>query len=280
MKRLIDDLVEEGGLGLYSKPQGATEGALRALVKEQLLILRCVESSSPEQNGITHHVLQSGAEGGRTRKSDALNRNFIQLLDDATVSRRHFEISFEEGAGGGFQIRDLGSGSGVQVRISYENGHTLALGETICLGKHQLLVAEVDAQSLLLRCTSPTGSPLENREFRVGLEGALLGRRQTCDVSFTTEVEGKVMGIDSAISMNHARIVSFYDADMQLQRFVMMDGSEERPSSNGTWLRLSPMHQESGNWPLRQGTELVIGSSRFRVTLDSTVIEKEVPSGG
>jgi hypothetical protein len=276
LKRLIDDLVEEGGMGLYSKPNGQKEGRRRALVQEQLLILRCVESSSPEQIGITHHVLQSGAEGGRTRKLDALNRNFIQLLDDATVSRRHVQISFETGPGGGFRIRDLGSGSGVQVRIPYETGHTLAPGDTICLGKHQLLVADIDVQSLNLRCTSPSGSPLEDCEFSIGHDGAVLGRRQTCDVSFTTEVEGKIMGIDSAISMSHARIVSFFDEDMQIRRFVVMDGSEERPSSNGTWLRLSPTKQESLPWPLGQGTELVIGSSRFRVSLDATVIEKEV----
>ena len=275
LKRLIGDLVDEGGLGLYTKSQ-TSDGRRRALVQEQLLILRCVESSSQEQNGITYHVSQSGAEGGRSRKSDALNRSFIQLLDDATVSRRHFHISFNEGAGGGFQIRDLGSGSGVQLRINYESGHSLALGDIICLGKHQLLVTEGDRQKLKLRCTSPSGSPLENKEFCIGQEGAILGRRQTCDVSFTTEVEGKIMGIDSAISMSHARIESFFDEAIQVQRFVILDGSEDRPSSNGTWLRLSQMHQSSRDWPLDNGAELVIGSSRFKVNLDKTVSESEM----
>jgi hypothetical protein len=81
LRRLINDFVEEGGLGLYSNPSTTdVEGPRRALVIERMLILQCVESTTPGQAGVTYRVGQGGAEGGRTRKSDAIDRHFVQVF--------------------------------------------------------------------------------------------------------------------------------------------------------------------------------------------------------
>jgi len=255
------------GKGLIRCPQ----------VKERVLVLKCVESSYPGQCGQVYHVGEEGAEGGRTFKYDALDRHFVQLFDDPTCSRRHFEITFNDKSGQ-FQIRDLGSTSGVLVRISHEQGTELHVGTAICLGKHQLIVDEIKEHTegsahLQLRCAAPASSPLEGKGFDVGIEGAILGRKHGIAISFTALVDGRMLGVDSKISMVHARVVHQFDATTGANRFVVFDGSEKRPSSNGTWLRLSPTNEASKTWPLFEGTELVVGSSRFRVGEGKTVSE-------
>jgi len=285
LKRLIDDLIEEGGAGLYTKPSSPalqqetpppSQRARRFLEREKVLVLECIESSSPGQAGITYIVGQGGAEGGRTRKSDAMSNSFVQLLDDPSVSRRHFRISF---AAEQFHICDLGSGSGVLVRIPHAAGHAMTPSSTICVGKHQLRcmsiahAEELNRTTMCLRCVAPQGSPLEGEDFEISQEGATLGRKEDSTISFVTRIEGKTMGIDSAISMTHARIVSFRVPEDTSHRFVLLDGSEQKPSSNGTWLRLSPVHEPSPPWPLECGLELIIGSSRFKVAIGSTVVE-------
>ena len=83
------------------------------------------------------------------------------------------------------------------------------------------------------------------------------------------------MGIDQAISSVHARIVC--EADAAPRRYVLVDGSEQRPSSNGTWFRLSPMHEQSKGFPLSDAAEILIGPSvRFKCCVESTVVEREV----
>lgn len=287
LKRLISDLIREGGGGLYTQPKQSLPCDMpiapsRQLVKERMLILHCIESSSQGQTGRAYVIGQGGADGGRTRKTDALSRSWVPFLDDPSVSRKHFKISFFAGQ---FHISDLGSGSGVLVRIPRAVGHTLHVGTIIAVGKHQLKCTGICAQgsdraageppSLRLLVIAPSGSPMEGREFEIGQgEVATLGRKEDCTISFTVS-QGKegAMGIDSAISMVHCRIISFRAPGEGSHRFVVLDGSEHKPSSNGTWVRLSPMHQDSEPWPLEAGTEVVVGSSRFQVELGDTVTE-------
>lgn len=50
-----------------------------------MLILQCVESSTSGQTGVTYYVGQAGADGGRTRKSDAIDRHYVQVLTCASL---------------------------------------------------------------------------------------------------------------------------------------------------------------------------------------------------
>jgi pSer/pThr/pTyr-binding forkhead associated (FHA) protein len=293
MKRLIEDLVEEGGLGLYTKlPTADSNGGLRALKKEKLMVLTCLESSSGNI-GTTHYINQKGAEGGRMRLDSphAASAMYIQMENDPTLSRRHFKVSYHTGR---FWVSDLGSGTGTLVRIPHSNGHALSLGDLVCVGKHQFLVEDVSvatdgstgqlernvgesaSSSIRLRCVYPSGSPLENKTFSLGSGGATLGRGPENTVSFTTRVGDKYRVVDTAVSAQHARIVHL--ANEPSPHFVVLDGSEERPSSNGTWMRLSPMHEPSREWPLHNGAQLVLGNSRFQVSMITTVIETSTPA--
>mmetsp|Transcript_77234 Transcript_77234/g.151268 ORF Transcript_77234/g.151268 Transcript_77234/m.151268 type:complete len:365 (-) Transcript_77234:192-1286(-) len=290
LKRLINDLVEEGGAGLYTKlaapASEGVSGPRRVLMKEKLLVLNCVESSSGQTGGI-HYVGQRGAEGGRMRPTEAAaSTNYIQLHDDPSCSRRHFKISYDNGE---FSIYDLGSGTGTLVQIPHSNGHALAKGDIFCMGKHQFLVEDMNEPEespncppdskpgselnwrLRLRCVSPVGSPLENKAFSVGHDGATLGRGSESTIPFTVNAGDKYRVVDTAVSTQHARIVPFTSEGRR--RFVLLDGSEERPSSNGTWIRLSPIHKPSSAWLLIDGIDFVVGSNRFTVSSSSTIIE-------
>ena len=95
---------------------------------------------------------------------------------------------------------------------------------------------------------------------------------------FAVDVDGVAMGIDQAISSLHARVLSVPGSVPRAH--VLLDGSPDRPSSNGTWFRLSPMHEASRLFPLDHGTELLIGPSRFTCEVEDTVVEVEVGGGG
>jgi pSer/pThr/pTyr-binding forkhead associated (FHA) protein len=244
----------------------------RALTKERILVLHCVESSTENQAGTTYYVGQAGAEGGRTRATDALSRSYVQLLDDPTVSRRHFRIYFEA-ADSTFHISDLGSVSGVLVRIPHSSGvvrvgHTLRERDTICVGKHHLAVEDLGQETVRLRCVAPAGSPIEEQSFTIGRGGALLGRAPDSAVPFTALKDGKLLGIDKAVSTSQCRIAAVQTLDRT--DFIVSDGGE-KPSRNGTWLL-----NRNGTWPLEEGTELVIGNSRFTVQLGTTIVEHQL----
>ena len=49
-----------------------------------------------------------------------------------------------------------------------------------------------------------------------------------------------------------------------------------RPSTNGTWFRLSALHEPSPAYPLRHQDELLVGNIRFQVNLTETVVEREL----
>ncbi|CAM9681330.1 unnamed protein product [Phaeothamnion confervicola] len=130
-------------------------------------------------------------------------------------------------------------------------------------------------RQLSLRCFAPEGTPIQDREFVVGPEGATLGRKQTNTVPFSHDVNGAVMGIDSSISGEHARIE--YDADNDCLQ--IWDGTSAKPSTNGTWFRLSGMHRESEPYALQDGAEILVGTVRFAASVESMIVEKEIAEG-
>jgi len=282
LKRLIDDLVQEGGAGLYTPSQldaptaAAGGGPPRVLVRERLLVMRCSESSAADQRGRAFRIPQAGAEGGRRRRSEAADRHFVQVSEDKNVSRQHFDVSYDAGAGA-FRVRDVGSASGTFLRVSHGEGRPLYPGDMFRLGRHELLVDAGAAGGLRLRCVAPEGSPLQSSEYEVGVNGATLGRNKSSSVCFAVDVDGVAMGIDQAISSVHARIACVPGSSPRA--YVLLDGSSDRPSSNGTWFRMSPMHEQSRHFPLAEGTELLVGLSRFTVSIEETVVEVEFTSG-
>jgi len=309
LKRLIDDLVREGGGGLYSAKEAERDArrtfdtveetrAARArtpptpglgervdrrasLVSEPVLLLQCLGPSESEWHGRTFEVGRAGCVGGRRRPATSgggdeeplEGRDFMPFAD-GTVSRRHFEISY---AGEGFIVRDLGSASGTFRRLREGASAPLELGTMLMVGKHQLAVVACaplgDAPSLALECFAPEGSPLQGRVFALDHRGATLGRRVTNAVAFSHEVDGAPVGVDSSVSAEHARVL------WENGRFLLQDGAGPgRASTNGTWLRLSGLHRASEPADLRSGDELLVGTIRFHATATKTIVEREVPA--
>ncbi|CAN0329315.1 unnamed protein product [Discosporangium mesarthrocarpum] len=127
-------------------------------------------------------------------------------------------------------------------------------------------------RSVILECFAPEGTPIQGCRFFVGREGATLGRKQSNTIAFSHEVNGTVMGIDSSISGEHARITYDEGGDY----LHIMDGTPAKPSTNGTWFRLSGMHKKSNPYVLTNGAEILVGTVRFSVSLETMVVEKEL----
>ena len=177
----------------------------------------------------------------------------------------------------------------------------------VLVGKHQLRVVEAPGSDeapgpphLVLECFQPEGSPLQGRCFDVGAKGATLGRRASNAISFSRDVDGVAVGVDSravpdrssardseipqnasrrlgtaqvdsSVSNEHARV--FYDA--RTGRFALADGAGPgRASTNGTWVRMSEAGDRSAPYALLSGDELLVGTIRFQVTTTDTVVER------
>ena len=216
---------------------------------------------------------------------------------DSTVSRRHFEVTFDARRAK-FAVRDLGSASGTFRRLRNGAAAALAVGKMAMIGKHQLCVVALspagtkapcaDAKgepsdaagpdggrdggpSVALECFAPDGSPLQGEIFKISRKGATLGRRTSNAVAFSHVVKGEAVGVDSSVSAEHARVS--YDA--QSDTFTLADGtSTGKSSTNGTWIRLSGLHETSDLCDLESGDELLIGTIRFHCTATHTVVER------
>mmetsp|Transcript_37104 Transcript_37104/g.67200 ORF Transcript_37104/g.67200 Transcript_37104/m.67200 type:complete len:475 (+) Transcript_37104:117-1541(+) len=130
-------------------------------------------------------------------------------------------------------------------------------------------------RSILLECFAPEGTPIQGKTYHIGPAGATLGRKQSNTISFSHEVKDSVMGIDSSISGEHARIE--YDNG----QFLLYDGTRGKPSTNGTWLRLSPMHEASAAFPFDDKTEILIGTFvRFQASIHKVIVEKDAGEVG
>mmetsp|Transcript_4742 Transcript_4742/g.7201 ORF Transcript_4742/g.7201 Transcript_4742/m.7201 type:complete len:565 (+) Transcript_4742:214-1908(+) len=127
---------------------------------------------------------------------------------------------------------------------------------------------------LMLRCFAPEGTPIQNKEYPISKKGATLGRKQSNTISFSHEVNGNQVGIDSSVSGEHAKLK--YNENTKL--FELSDGvGVGKCSTNGTWVRLSGMHKESNFYAIENQTELLFGTVRFQVSIDEQVVERELP---
>lgn len=143
MKRLIDDLIAEGGQGLYVKDDSVKDRTFE-LIPHKLLIMKCLGPQDSDFNERRFLVSINGAVGGRRQPTDLESKTFVAFTDN-TVSRRHFEISYDENLDKYF-IRDLGSAGGTFVRIPHGKKQLLRPGMMLLLGKHQFAVSAVDEQ--------------------------------------------------------------------------------------------------------------------------------------
>lgn len=146
-------------------------------------------------------------------------------------------------------------------------------------------------QRCTITCFAPDGSPLQGQGFVVDSEGASIGRKVGSQIPLyivQPESQGqgqdgkapsvitpsKVVNLDTAVSSEHARI----EMDPATGKFFILDGTAKKPSTNGTWVRLSGPNQESPYAQLRPNSELLIGTVRFIVSESMTILEQVVTS--
>jgi U-box domain len=177
LKRLIRDLIVEGGEALYVKEEGLPDGPDApyrfALVPEHVLILKCLGPVESDWNGKSFRVTERGCMGGRKMPADLRGADFMHFTD-ATVSRSHFEIFYDR-ADKCFRMRDEGSAGGSFVRIPFDVAKPLYPGLMIMLGKHQLLVREASSTATTTSTATAAGAP-QQRGFGGGpleLEGTM-----------------------------------------------------------------------------------------------------------
>lgn len=133
-----------------------------------------------------------------------------------------------------------------------------------------------------LTCCAPDGSPLQGMSFAVGPEGAMMGRKHSNPIALYMKItdpatgEERIANVDTAISSEHARV----EFDERTGDFTISDGTASKPSTNGTWFRLSGPHQESPPHLLQGGAEVLIGTVRFVVKESMTISERKVVSHG
>lgn len=148
LKRLIHDIVQEGGAGFYCKDI-VDQDRLFEVSREKLLVLECLGPPESDWNQQTFEVTSHGVVGGRRSNLDEGNQQRdVMLFRDIMVSRRHFEITKgpdpSSSMGFSFFIRDLGSAGGTYIRISAGKRKQLQIGMIILLGKHQFTVSSID----------------------------------------------------------------------------------------------------------------------------------------
>jgi len=162
------------------------------------------------------------------------------------------------------------------------------------LSSNQEQQGHTSTSSICLKCFAPEGTPIQNKQYNVTKEDGIittLGRKQTNDISFSHRITNtstssptnaennnndsprySFVGIDSSISGEHATIQYCEEKDI----LKLYDGVKGKSSTNGTWLRLSPMYKESLWFPLLNKTEILIGTIRFQICIEEVVVERDI----
>jgi len=130
-----------------------------------------------------------------------------------------------------------------------------------------------------ITCCAPDGSPLQGTSYAIDRNGAGLGRKVSNTIPLYMKVkddkgESRIINVDTAISSEHARI----EFEETTGKFYICDGTPTKPSTNGTWYRLSGPHQESPPYIIKKGMEVLIGTVRFEVKESMTIAEHGVDS--
>eukprot|EP01033_Poteriospumella_lacustris_P012592 gene12592-9009_t len=162
LKKLIHDIVAEGGEGFYTKDI-TDSNRLLEFSREKILVLECLGPPESDWNQQSFEVRSNGVVGGRRSNLDEGNQQRdVMLFRDIMVSRRHFEITPSPDAssntGFSYFIRDLGSAGGTYIRISTGKRKQLHPGMIILLGKHQFTVSSIDDNLYQEQSAAESGS--------------------------------------------------------------------------------------------------------------------------
>lgn len=146
LKKLIQDIIDEGGAGFYIDDIINKDRTFEVRA-EKVLILECLGPPESDWNNQAFQVYRNGCMGGRkVNPGEALTKDTI-AFKDITVSRRHFEIYQSMDVVNGLNthfIRDLGSAGGTFIRIAPGVRKQLNPGMIVLLGKHQFTVSSID----------------------------------------------------------------------------------------------------------------------------------------
>eukprot|EP00520_Triparma_pacifica_P012257 CAMPEP_0118640002 /NCGR_PEP_ID=MMETSP0785-20121206/4523_1 /TAXON_ID=91992 /ORGANISM="Bolidomonas pacifica, Strain CCMP 1866" /LENGTH=394 /DNA_ID=CAMNT_0006531365 /DNA_START=110 /DNA_END=1291 /DNA_ORIENTATION=+ len=179
LKRLITDMIEAGDKALYCPDESGDmddekqiKGPRVALVKENVLVCKCLGPVESTWNNKSFKVTEDGAQGGRRRPKEHTIADFIQFTD-ATVSRTHFSLTYNEESAL-FTLADLGSAGGTFVRIVKDDPIRVEKGTMFMLGKHQLRISG--------------GDEVEGEEVKED-EGASVGEDEVEDLELDLNLE-------------------------------------------------------------------------------------------
>lgn len=239
LKKLIQDLINEGGLGLYTTDSSG-DSRIFDVYTERVLVLKCV--GPPEVHDWYLQSFQCGPRGvfgGRKpRGGEAAAATFSAtsssqetvLFRDANVSRAHFDIKLL--SPGNYGIRDLGSSGGTYIRIVFtssagaaDKGRELHAGMIIMIGKHQFTVSSIDDSGIAINNNNVSnggggGQRRDHDEAKA---------QSKDDESTTAESGGGGGGEDSEAEMLHSVIA---DAEMLVNRLAEQRKRLEGPASD------------------------------------------------
>jgi hypothetical protein len=145
----------------------------------------------------------------------------------------------------------------------------------------------IEHPMISLKCFAPEGTPIQGKEFFVGKAGATIGRKVQNTISFCHRIGDSYVGIDNSISGEHASIIfNEHKGTLELRDGPMTSVVEEHGgrallnsgSTNGTWIRLSGLHEDSDYHYLHDKTEILIGTVRFLVSMEEVIVERDVYS--
>jgi len=149
LRHLIQDIIHEGGMGLYGLDASSLLRTIE-IKRQKILTLTCLGPDESEWNSKQFLVRPSGVIGGRGNLVDAVMKGKeIIPFTDLEVSRRHFEIVllpdyYDSKGYQEYGIKDLGSVGGTFMRLPI--GTTLELNPDVIflLGQHQFLVTSIE----------------------------------------------------------------------------------------------------------------------------------------
>lgn len=226
LKKLIKDLINEGGAGLYMKDM-MDQSRLFDVTPEKVLMLKCLGPPESDWNQLTFQVTSIGCYGGR-KLVDITPGKEIMLFRDTTVSRKHFEVSSVNGQA--YSIRDLGSAGGTFIRIASGERKALHPGMIILMGKHQFLISSVDDGASKSSSTSPApasnNSDLALDDSLIKNYAGITGPLTTSDESADAKhVNNNLAVIEGSID-NRAVMTLMGDAEQLLHALEARGGDD------------------------------------------------------
>lgn len=162
LQKLIRDLIDEGGAGLYVEDKRAKH--VIEVQTEKTIIVSGIGPGDSEWNQKTYHVRSSGCIGGRADFSEEIKRGQeVMQFKDIGASRKHFRIDWVRDYDR-FCIKDLGSVGGTFIRIPYSKKKELHPGMMLLLGTHQFTVSSIIDEPLVSPSNSDSDSEVVAKE--------------------------------------------------------------------------------------------------------------------